>query len=74
MEVVPRNSQARGFQIVKRCWVVERTLGWLMLHRRLARDYETLESSSEAMIYIALIDNLTRRITGETTQTWRGTY
>jgi transposase len=74
VEVVPRNSQARGFQIVKRRWVVERSLGWLMLHRRLARDYETLESSSEAMIHIASIDNLTRRIADETTQTWRGTY
>jgi transposase len=74
VEVVPRKSQTPGFHVVKRRWVVERTLGWLMLHRRLARDYETLESSSEAMIHIASIDNLTRRITGETTQTWRGTY
>jgi hypothetical protein len=45
-----------------------------MLHRRLARDYQTLDSSSEAMIHIASIDNLTRRITDETTPTWRGTY
>ena len=74
MEVVPRNTQARGFHVLKRRWVVERTLGWLMLHRRLARDYETLNSSSEAMIHIASIDNLTRRITDETTPTWRGTY
>ena len=74
VEVVPRNNKTRGFHVLKRRWVVERTLGWLMLHRRLARDYETLESSSEAMIHIALIDNLTKRITGETTQTWRGTY
>ena len=74
VEVVPRNTQTRGFHVLKRRWVVERTLGWLMLHRRLARDYETLDSSSEAMIHIASIDNLTRRITGETTQTWRGTY
>lgn len=74
VEVVPRNTQTRGFKVVKRRWVVERSLGWLMLHRRLARDYETLDSSSEAMIHIASIDNLTRRITGETTPTWRGTY
>lgn len=74
VEVVPRKSQTRGFHVLKRRWVVERTLGWLMLHRRLARDYETLDSSSEAMIHIASIDNLARRITGETTQTWRGTY
>jgi transposase len=74
VEVVPRKSNTRGFHVLKRRWVVERTLGWLMLHRRLARDYETLDSSSEAMINIASIDNLTRRITDETTQTWRGTY
>jgi transposase len=41
-EVVPRNTEVKGFHVVKRRWVVERTLGWLMLHRRLARDYETL--------------------------------
>jgi transposase len=74
VEVVPRKSQTRGFHVLKRRWVVERTFGWLMLHRRLARDYETLDSSSEAMIHIASIDNLARRITGEVTQTWRGTY
>ena len=74
VEVVPRKSSTPGFHVLKRRWVVERTFGWLMLHRRLARDYETLDSSSEAMIHIASIDNLTRRIAGETTQTWRGTY
>lgn len=74
VEVVPRKSQTPGFHVVKRRWVVERTLGWLMLHRRLARDYETLDSSSEATIHIASIDNLAKRVSGETTQTWRGTY
>jgi hypothetical protein len=45
-----------------------------MLHRRLTRDYETLSTSSQAMIHIAVIDNLTKRITDETAPTWRGTY
>lgn len=40
-------------------------------HRRLARDYETRTDHASAMIRIASIDNLTRRITGETTPTWR---
>ncbi|GAA2834076.1 IS5-like element ISSco3 family transposase [Kitasatospora paracochleata] len=74
VEVVARKSDVRGFHVVKRRWVVERSLGWLMLRRRLARDYETLPASSEAMIHIASIDNLTKRITDETTPTWRGTY
>ncbi len=60
--------------VVKRRWVVERSIGWIMMHRRLARDYETLTASSEAVIHIASVDNLARLITDETTRTWRGTY
>lgn len=74
VEVVNRNPGIRGFHVVKRRWVVERSIGWIMTHRRLARDYETLPASSKAMIQIASIDNLARRITDETTPTWRGTY
>ncbi|MER6011544.1 IS5 family transposase [Streptomyces bluensis] len=74
VEVVNRNPGVRGFHVVKRRCVVERSIGWIMLHRRLARDYETLPASSEAMIHVASIDNLTKRITDETTPTWRGTY
>jgi transposase len=71
LEVVPRKSDKPGFHVVKRRWVVERTIGWLMLHRRLARDYEKRDESSQAMINLAMIDNATKRITGETTPTWR---
>lgn len=74
VEVVNGNPEIRGFHVVKRCWVVERSLGWLMLHRRLSRDDETLPASSEAVIHIASIDNLTKRVTDETTPAWRGTY
>jgi transposase len=49
--------------------VVERSIGWIMMHRRLARDYETLAASSEAMIHLASIDNLAKRMTDETTPT-----
>ena len=42
VEVVNRNPGVRGFHVVKRRWVVERSFGWIMMHRRLARDYETL--------------------------------
>jgi transposase len=59
---------------VKRRWVVERSLGWLMLHRRLARDYETRPDRAEAMIHIAMLGNVSRRITDESTPTWRGKY
>ncbi|MFE0804278.1 IS5 family transposase [Streptomyces sp. NPDC058812] len=74
VEVVNRNPETRGFQVVKRRWVVERSIGWIMHRRRLARDCETLTASSEAMIHIASIHNFTRRITDGTTPTWRGTH
>lgn len=60
--------------MLKRRWVIERTLGWLMLHRRLARDCDTLPASSEDMIHIAVIDNVSMRVTGETSPAWRGAY
>ena len=73
VEVVPRKAGVKGFHVVKRRWVVERTFGWLMMHRRLARDYEKYPGSSRAMIHLAMIDNTAKRITGETTPTWRNT-
>ena len=73
VEVVPRKAGVQGFHVVKRRWVVERTFGWLMMHRRLARDYEKHPGSSRAMIHLAMIDNTAKRITGETTPTWRNT-
>ncbi|HZD74702.1 MAG TPA: transposase, partial [Actinomycetota bacterium] len=43
-------------------WVIERTFGWLMRYRRLARDYERRPANSEAMIYWATILIMTRRL------------
>ncbi|GHO63118.1 hypothetical protein KSC_020100 [Ktedonobacter sp. SOSP1-52] len=44
-----------GFQVQRKHWIVERTFGWLIRYRRLARDYEGLPSSSEAFIQVASI-------------------
>jgi transposase len=70
IDVVTKDPQVKGFSVVKRRWVIERTIGWLMQHRRLARDYEALSDNSGSMITIAIIDNLARRLTDETTPTW----
>lgn len=70
VEVVRRDPETKGFKILPRRWVVERTLGWLILHRRLVRDYETLPERSQAMIHWAMIDNMSRTLTAENTQTW----
>src|SRR5262245_46292125 len=69
VEVVNKDPATKGFVPTVR-WPVERTFGWLMLHRRLVRDYETDPDHSRAMIHWAMIDNMTKRLTGETTQTW----
>jgi transposase len=69
-EVVSRAEGQKGFSVLPRRWVAERTFGWLVLHRRLVRDYETLPERSAAMIHWALIDNMSRRLAGENTQTW----
>ncbi|MCY0924516.1 MULTISPECIES: IS5 family transposase [unclassified Streptomyces] len=58
VDVVPRNEQVKGFSVIPRRWVVERSFGWIMMHRRLARDYETKPAHSESMIRIAMISNL----------------
>jgi transposase len=70
IEVVSKDPGQKGFVPLPRRWAVERTFGWWMLHRRLARDYETLPERSATMIYWAMIDNMSRRLTGETTQSW----
>jgi transposase len=71
LEITARTPGTRGFTPTPKRWAVERTYGWLMLHRRLARDYETLSARSEAMIHLAMTDLMARRLTGENTISWR---
>jgi putative transposase len=53
-----------AFQVVPRRWVVERSFAWLGRSRRLARDYEFLPATSEAVIYLAASHLLLRRLAG----------
>ena len=62
MEVVKRSDDTRAFAVLPRRWVVERTFGWLMRHRRLVRDYETSEGSAKAFAYLAMIRIQLRRL------------
>lgn len=52
-----------ALRFVPKRWVVERTYGWLMKHRRLVRDYETTESSAVGWIVVALIRIILGRLT-----------
>ena len=51
----------KGFVVIRRRWVVERTFAWIMKCRRLVRDYEQLTRTSETLITIAAIATLLRR-------------
>ena len=64
LEIVPKPEKAKDepFKVVKWRWIVERTFAWLGRNRRLSRDYERQPESSEAVIYIAMIHLMLRRL------------
>ena len=62
VEVVLRPKEAKGFVLVKKRWIVERTFGWLRWSRRLVQDYEQLPENAEAIIRIAMIRIMVRRL------------
>jgi putative transposase len=62
LEPVLRSDDQKGFMVLPRRWVVERTFAWLSQCRRLSKDYEVLPASSEAMIYIAMTRLMIRRL------------
>ncbi|MER6046611.1 IS5 family transposase [Streptomyces sp. NPDC001793] len=71
VEIVQRQPGVRGFAPEPKRWVVEQTLGTLMLHRRLTRDFETKPASSVAMIHWSMTDVMLRRLTRTSTPSWR---
>ena len=53
---------ARGFVVLPRRWVVERTFSWIDQNRRMSKDYERLCATSEAFIYVAMTRVMVRRL------------
>ena len=62
VSIVRRRKGARGFKVQPRRWVVERTFGWLTRWRRLNRNYEHTLASSRAVVQVALIGIMARRL------------
>lgn len=62
VEIVKRPKGMKGFQVLPRRWVVERTFGWFNRYRRLSKDYEFHTETSEAMIHVAMIHIMVRRL------------
>jgi putative transposase len=52
----------KGFVVLPRRWVVERTIAWIDQQRRMSKDYERLCASGEAFVYAAMIRLMTRRL------------
>ncbi|MDQ2708429.1 MAG: transposase [Actinomycetota bacterium] len=62
LDIVRKPEDQRGFSVLPRRWVVERTLSWITAHRRLARDYERTPEHSETWAKWAMIGIMTRRL------------
>jgi transposase len=62
VQIVRPPADRRGFTVLPRRWVVERTLAWITRRRRCARDYESLPESHEAMVRWAMVLVMTRRL------------
>jgi len=62
LEIVKRNDDVKGFQVLPRRWVVERTLAWISRYRRFGKDYEVLTETSETMIYAAMVNTMIKRL------------
>jgi len=62
LEVVRKLPDQKGFQVLPRRWVVERTFGWMTRWRSLVRDYEKRIDVSDAMIHLSMGALLLRRV------------
>ncbi|MEM8662684.1 MAG: IS5 family transposase [Pseudomonadota bacterium] len=62
VEIVRRCDTATGFQVLRKRWIVERTLAWITANRRMARDFERYALTANAFIQIAMIKLMTRRL------------
>jgi putative transposase len=62
LEIVERDREAQGFEVLPRRWIVERTFSWLIRNRRLSKDYERLVQTSETFIKAAMIRLILRRL------------
>jgi putative transposase len=62
LEVVARDATQKGFKVVFRRWIVERTFGWFMKHRRLVRHYEVKTAHAENLLRLVMIGVMLRRL------------
>jgi putative transposase len=62
LEITKRSDKAKGFVVIPKRWIVERTFGWFNRYRRLSKDYELLPETSVAFIQVTMIHLMIRRL------------
>lgn len=62
LEIVKRTDKERGFKVVRRRWVIERTLSWLRRNRRLMAHYEAFAIIAEGFAKLAMISIMLKRV------------
>ena len=62
IEIVKRSDKAKGFVLIPRRWVVERTFAWLNRNRRLAKDFERTIASATTWLFMASVQQIIRRL------------
>jgi transposase len=67
IEVIKPDPGTKGFQVLQRRWVVERTFAWMGLYRRLSKEYETHPATSELFMKMAMCFNLVKRLVDQNT-------
>ena len=61
-QVVLRTDDTKGFKVLPRRWVVERTFAWILHARRLSKDYEKNRTNAQSMVYLAMISIWVKRL------------
>jgi putative transposase len=65
LEIIARDREAKGFEVLPKRWIIERSFSWLIRNRRLSKDYERLVQTSETFIEVTMIRLILRRLTRE---------
>lgn len=62
LEIVERDREVEGFEVIPKRWIVERTISWIGRNRRMSKDYERKVQTSETLIELAMIRLILRRL------------
>jgi putative transposase len=62
LEITTRSDKAKGFVVIPKRWIVERTFGWFKRYRRLSKEDELLPETSETIIQVTMIHLMIRRL------------